>query len=78
MSHPIYWAIVPGGAHIIMSAQTAFEYGEKYFCKMFNPNGDFPEEYHILVDAANIYHSKGAAERKMFYDKLKGSKDASD
>ena len=71
----MYYAIVPGGVHIIMSAQTAFEYGEKYFCKMFKPNGYFPEEYHILVDATNIYSSKSAAERKMFYNKLRCPKD---
>ena len=70
-----YYAIVPGGVHIIMAAQTAFEYGDKYFCKMFNPDGTFPEEYHILVDGTNIYTSKGAAKRNIFYNKLKGPKD---
>lgn len=74
----MYYAIVPGGVHIIMAASKSMEYENYYFCKMFNPEGTFPEEYHILVDATNIYESKGAAERKMFYDKLKGSKDASD
>lgn len=78
MSHTTFYAIVPGGIHIIMAAQTAFEYGDKYFCKMFNPDGTFPEEYHILVDGSNIYMSKGAAKRKIFYNKLKGSKDKDD
>lgn len=71
MTDWIRYAIVPRGIHVILEASES-TYNTMYLCKMFDPDGDFPNEYHILIDENNIYKSKDAAKRKQFKDKLRG------
>lgn len=69
MSHTIFYTITPEGIHTIAAASPSGDKGW-YTCRICDPDG---EEYLMLVDSANIYESKQAAERKIFHDKLKGA-----